>query len=576
LVLAEQAKNLKMQNTLSKRLFLSLTAFAIANFTICQAEGQAVVHHKDYSQVITQLDSLIKEKMARYNIKAVSIALVDDQSVILEKGFGFTDKAALHPVNEKTLFSAQSISKTYTSTAFLMECTEGKYNLDDPLIKYYPSFSVHSRSGPHEAKIITFRHLLSHRAGFCQEAPIGSNYDTVDCTFEEHIKSISRGWLRFPVGKFYSYSNAGLDLTGYILSKQADISIDRYMKQTLLIPLGMTNSTYDQEEAYRYENIAKGHYGNSELRKTLIPDVAAGGLYSSVEDMAKFVSFQLNNCKIAGKVAVAPELLSQMRVIQFRLPQQPAGYGLGISIKPYQGGTLLYHVGGGYGYSAIQAWIPEFKIGIVILTNSAYGYSFNQEILNDALQGLIKTKTGSLTPTIQPNIKPVITLKSKYSKRFIGTYKTNRKLVTIKAIAGSLALISGTDTSLLRANSATAFTAANGERLIFHLKKDRVPAYFISINQNDADFFIFNDAPGEKPGANKVSWKAMTGTYQGYNDRQPESVTLSMKNGYLYCSAGGETKVSEYKPGLFFTADGESLFIKNETLYLGNRAYSRQ
>jgi len=54
----------------------------------------------------------------------------------------------------------------------------------------------------------------------------------------------------------------------------------------------MTNSTYDQEEAYRYENIAKGYYGNSELQKTFIPDLAAGGLYSSTEDMAKFVSFQ--------------------------------------------------------------------------------------------------------------------------------------------------------------------------------------------------------------------------------------------------------------------------------------------
>jgi hypothetical protein len=65
-------------------------------------------------------------------------------------------------------------------------------------------------------------------------------------------------------------------------------------------------------------------------------------------------------------------------------------------------------------------------------------------------------------------------------------------------------------------------------------------------------------------------------TYQGYNDRQEESVKLFIKNGYLYSSAGGETKVSEYKPGLFFTSDGESLFIKDGMLYLGNRAYSRQ
>jgi hypothetical protein len=71
--------------------------------------------------------------------------------------------------------------------------------------------------------------------------------------------------------------------------------------------------------------------------------------------MAKFLSFQFNDCKINGKEVISPDLLAQMHTVQFKLDEQLAGYGLGIMIKPYHGATLLYHPGGGYGCSAEQA-----------------------------------------------------------------------------------------------------------------------------------------------------------------------------------------------------------------------------
>ncbi|WP_428327700.1 serine hydrolase domain-containing protein [Mucilaginibacter sp.] len=566
-----------MQHKLMVPLSLLLLFFVYADLSAQdQKPIQKSLKIKDYSPLIRQLDSLIKKRMAQYNIKGVSISLVDDKSVILQKGFGFTDKTQQSTVNEKTLFSIQSISKTYLTTAFLMEASKGNYKLDDPLTRYYPSFSIKSRFGTNEAQKITLRQLLSHRAGFCQEAPVGSNYDTVHCTYKEHIKSISDGWLRLPVGKFYSYSNEGLDLIGFVLSKKAGISIGDYLKQNLLTPLGMNNSTYNQDEAYDYGNIAKGYYRNNELKKTYIADVAAGGLYSNAADMAKFLRYQFNDCKINGKLTISPALLTQMHTVQFKLGEQKAGYGLGIMIKPYHGATLLYHPGGGYGYSAEQAWIPGAKLGVVILTNSADGYAFNQEIFNEALEGMLSVKFGSLKADKQHVHKPVIQLSDRYLKKLTGTYKTGRSLAEIRYSAKKLLLISGSDTSFLTANSNIKFSDAKGNELIFHFNKNGTPAYYINVNQNDADFYIFNDAANDKPGANKASWRALTGTYKGYNDRQEEIIKLFMKNGYLYCSAGGPTRVSEYKPGLLFTADGESIFKRNSILYLGNRSYYKK
>ena len=103
-----------------------------------------------------------------------------------------------------------------------------------------------------------------------------------------------------------------------------------------------------------------------------------------------------------------------------------------------------------------------------------------------------------------------------------------------------------------------------------------MPVYFINVNEHDADVYFLNDAPKEKAGPDEASWKAITGSYKGSCDLQPETNRLFMKNGYLYSSAGGTTRVSEYLPDIYFTADGESLFKRIGILYLGNRAYHKQ
>ena len=71
----------------------------------------------------------------------------------------------------------------------------------------------------------------------------------------------------------------------------------------------------------------------------------------------------------------------------------------------------------------------------------------------------------------------------------------------------------------------------------------------------------------------KVSCRALTGKYKGYHNKWEEVIYLFMKNGSLYCSAGGPTKINQYIPGHYFTADGEPIVKRNGILYLRNRAY---
>lgn len=150
-----------------------------------------------------------------------------------------------------------------------------------------------------------------------------------------------------------------------------------------------------------------------------------------------------------------------------------------------------------------------------------------------------------------------IKLNSKYSQSLTGTYKTGRKLVKILYENNHLVIVSGLDTAVLSSNNKNEFSTKNGDRFLVHLDKAGLTRYFLNVNENDGDFYIFNDSPTEKPGANKPAWKSLTGIYKRYNNRQAETIEVFLRNGYLYTSFGGETKVNEYRPGSFFNTDGE-------------------
>src|SRR5437870_4157082 len=266
----------------------------------------------DYGSVIAELERIIPGEMEKQRVPGLAIALVDGQRTIWSRGFGSTNRPGSPPVTDETLFSLQSISKTYTATGVLLAVQKGWLRLDDPLRKFLPGFTVHSRSGSDEAAKITIRHLLSHRAGFNHEAPMGGNYDDRPVTFEQHIASIPDTWLQFPVGQRYSYSNLGIDLAGWVLQLLSHRPFPLYMKEVLFRPLGMASSTFDQAEAFRQPSVARGHVEERTVPDLAIVIIPSGGMYSTVKDMARFVSFQLAGGMAGAKRILAQELLDEM------------------------------------------------------------------------------------------------------------------------------------------------------------------------------------------------------------------------------------------------------------------------
>lgn len=143
------------------------------------------------------------------------------------------------------------MEKCFTTTGFLMLATKGLVNLDDFIVNYYPEFTINTIYENPEDEIakITFQRMLNHRAGFTHEALIGNNYNYSPCSFEEHILSISEGWLKSPVGSEMSYSNLGYDLTGFVMRLVSQKTFKEVMIEELFKPLEISQATFEIEEA---------------------------------------------------------------------------------------------------------------------------------------------------------------------------------------------------------------------------------------------------------------------------------------------------------------------------------------
>jgi CubicO group peptidase (beta-lactamase class C family) len=314
----------------------------------------------------------IHDTMAQDKVEGVAVCLIRDGKPAWVEGFGITDGTSGRAIDTETIFSIQSTSKNFTAAAIMLAVQRGLLDLDAPITTYLPGFVVHSRFESRPQHRITLRLLMSHRAGFTGEAPIGNNYDAVFPSFEAHVRSISDTWLRFPVGERYRYSNLGVDLAGYILQVRTGISFAEWVRTALFEPLKMADSTFASEVYESSSNRAIGHqrgHTSVPLRTPLIP---SGGVYTSARDMATYSIFHLGRGTFEGKEVLRRDLWEEMH--GFALG---GDYSLGVIRSEVRYGStplrLLSHKGGGFGFGSVFVYCPEARLAWAALFNRPTG-----------------------------------------------------------------------------------------------------------------------------------------------------------------------------------------------------------
>jgi len=490
--------------------------------------------------------------MKREQVPGAAVAIVDGDTMIWAKGFGVTDVTTKQPVTDTTVFSLQSISKMYTTLGFL----KSGIRLDEKLVNVYPTFSMKSRDGSDQPRKITFRHLLSHWAGLPHEAPLGGNYDERYALLEDHIASLNGSWMKAPVGSRYSYSNVGVDLAGYALQLAAKKPFAEYMKSEVLVPLGMTNSTFSFNEATDNSNFARGHIEGRPVPIMRIPMQPSGGMYSTAAEMAKFLVAAL-------RPGATRDALNRMAEIPSLLKGQRAGYGLGLEIGELRGTTVLKHGGSGYGYSTLQAWVPALKVGVVVLANAG-DVGFSDTLARDVLNQMLDLQGVKPAEKKQP---ASVGQSAAALRELEGTYKTYSNVVGIVADGDRLFLQRGDRKSTLIATGARQFVTESGDTLAFSADGKKV----IAFGEHGVDTWFLNARNGEPRGEFQPQWSRYVGSYRMGAYGNEFTTTISEQNGYLVSSRNNGTKLIPYGDGLFFTPDGESVIFEGDKMFFGNR-----
>ena len=344
-----------------------------------------------FAQISEQdVDNVVNRTLTAFNVPGIAVAIVKDGKVVLAKGYGVKSLKTNEKVDANSLFGIASNSKAFTSAALAMLVDEGKLKWDDKVITYLPNFKMYNDYVTNE---FTIRDLLTHRSGLGLGAgdlmiwPDGSNFTAQDITQNlQYLKPVSAFRTQ------YDYDNLLYIVAGEVIHKVSGMGWCDFIESRILKPLEMKNSAASFVRLKDTSNVIAPHVpidGKLKVIKRYENQLfdSAAGIYSSVNDMSKWMIMQLNNGKYGPE---NKQLFSEKEHTEMWSPQTiiPAvtkppynthfsSYGLGWFLSDVKGYKQVTHTGGLEGIVTQVTLFPELNLGIVVLTNQQSGAAFN-------------------------------------------------------------------------------------------------------------------------------------------------------------------------------------------------------
>lgn len=366
------------------------------------------------AQVLTskQIDSVAEKTLATFNVPGVAVAVIKDGKLIHAKGYGVRSIKTNQKVDENTLFGVASNTKAITAAALGILVDEKKITWDTKVTDVIPEFKMYD---PYVTSEFTVRDLLTHRSGLglgAGDLMIWPDSSTV--TKSQLIHNLR--YLK-PVSSFrtkYDYDNLLYIVAGDVVARVSGITYEDFIETRIIKPLGMNKTAASWYRLKDKSNVIDGH---APYEGKLLPvglsfgEVAnaAGGIYSSVTDMSKWVIAMLNGGKYGENLdkklfspAVHKELWTPQTLIAGGNPASFSSYGLGWFLSNVNGNFQATHTGGLSGIVTQVTILPDLKLGIIVLTNQQSGAAFNS-ITNSIKDGYLNIKGQNRIKTYNDN-----------------------------------------------------------------------------------------------------------------------------------------------------------------------------
>src|SRR6266481_346509 len=300
---------------------------------------------------LDDLQKAVKAELDKNHVPGAGVALVSRGELLWCGGIGDADVAAKKPITCDTEFRVASISKSFVALALLKLQEEGKINLEARLHDVAPEIPVNNRwEATHPVRIVN---LLEHTAGFddMEAAEVYNVRDPYDYPLLEVFKRFQEPQVvRWPPDTRMSYSNPGYGVAGYLIEKITGEPYDKYIRETFLQPLGMTNAAYRFTVANK-ALLASGYDGKipNPVGYPYIYLRPAGDLKASPGELAKLVQFLLRRGMAGQTQLVRPESILRMEAPETALAAKNGlrlGYGLA-NYSSVQGGVVTHGHDGG-------------------------------------------------------------------------------------------------------------------------------------------------------------------------------------------------------------------------------------
>ena len=376
------------------------------------ARATTVTRLADLSPLPETIESLVREQFDRARLPGLSVGIVQGDELVHYGGFGYADLTAKRAPDRLTLSRVASITKTFTATAIMQLRDAGMLTLEDPLLLHVPEFAAASAlAGPLED--VTIRRMLTHHSGLTTEAPLPTWEEPRFPAMAQVLEAMPDAEVVIPADSAWKYSNFAFGLLGLVIERLTGRPYVEYIRSEILIPLGMEYTAFELDDRLR-PHFATGYsppvQRGGDLR--VAPHVplnsmtSAGQMYSNVEDLARWLSFQFtadgpDTC--AG--VLDQRSLAEMHRPVYVGPDWSWGQCLGWRATRIGDRVYLNHGGGVHGFGSQVMFNVPSKTGVIVLAN-LWPTRAAGEIATAVIEAVLDARPAPSTPQPTPSGQP--------------------------------------------------------------------------------------------------------------------------------------------------------------------------
>jgi CubicO group peptidase (beta-lactamase class C family) len=305
---------------------------------------------------------------------SATVAIMDDGRLIYAEGYGMADREKKVPVDQHTVFNIGSVSKVFVATAIMLLVEEGKVDLDSPVTRYLPQFTMADK----RYKDITVRMLLNHSSGLPGSTfwnSFGDQYNRD--IYPELLATLSLSTLKHRPGELATYCNDGFTLAEMIVAGVSGKSYGDFLAERIFKPLGMNHTGLGVGQLPAGFTPARFYRPDGKSEPLEIVSLrASGGLSSTAEDLCRFAAAFFQDSSILTAQSRTEMLQRQPSELQGKLRGDSFPFGLGwdyANITPYSPADLHFYgkTGGTGHYAAMLYTLPSQRISVAVIASGA-------------------------------------------------------------------------------------------------------------------------------------------------------------------------------------------------------------